>query len=425
MKKLFNILFIFLALNSFSIANAEVVSEENNTQKFTNEQIELLKKMQEFTSVYSIIKNNYVDVKTTEEVINKAIEGMVSSLDPHSEYLNVEKNKDLNEQTSGEFGGVGLQVTEDEETKYLRVISPIEGSPASKEDIKSGDLIIAVNDESTKELSLKDAVLKMRGEVGTVVSLTIKRENNVNEIELERAIIEVPSVFSEVKGGNVGYIKISIFSENTTPGLVKAIEEMEGENITGYILDLRNNPGGLLNEAISVSDVFLNKVDIVSIKSNTMEQKYTGSDGDLINGKPLIVLVNSGSASASEIVAGALQDNKRALIIGTRTFGKGSVQSVIPLEELGKSIRLTTARYYTPNKVSIQGKGIIPDITVRPSKIQELDTYDYREENYKNALDLEETKEFEITKHKEYDENYDYQLVRAMDMIKSASFFSK
>ncbi len=325
------------------------------------------KQLNLFGDVFDRVRSDYVEAPDDSKLIDAAISGMLSSLDPHSSYLNAKSFRDMQVQTRGEFGGLGIEVTM--ENGVVKVVTPIEGTPADLAGVKPGDLIIQLDKEKINGLTLGQAVEKMRGRVKTPLVLTIVRKgvDEPFEITVVRDIIRIKSVrFRQEK--DVGYIRITTFTEQTQKGVEKAIVELKksiGPDIKGYIVDLRNNPGGLLDQAISVSDTFLDRGEIVSTRGRNAEetQRYNARSGDRVEGKPIVVLINGGSASASEIVAGALQDHKRAKIIGTRSFGKGSVQTIIPLGGNG-AIRLTTARYYTPSGQSIQAKGIIPDVVV-------------------------------------------------------------
>lgn len=325
-----------------------------------------------FGDVFERVRSDYVESPDDSALIESAIDGMLTSLDPHSSYLSAKDFQDMQVQTSGKFGGLGIEVTMEE--GVIKVVSPIDETPAARAGILAGDLIIALDGETVQGLNLNEAVDKMRGAVNTPIELTIKREGVEKpfDVTLVRDIITIRSVRSREEG-NIGYVRITTFNEQTYEGLEDAVDEIQEhlgqEDVKGYIIDLRNNPGGLLDQAIAVSDAFLDRGEIVSTRGRHADEtrRHNARDGDLADGKPVIVLVNGGSASASEIVAGALQDHGRATIIGTRSFGKGSVQTIIPLGANG-ALRLTTARYYTPSGRSIQAKGIDPDIEV----IQEL-----------------------------------------------------
>jgi len=322
-----------------------------------------------FSDAFELVRANYVRPVEDKELINNAIEGMVSSLDPHSSYMDAKAFADMQIQTKGEFGGLGLEVTM--EDGLVKVISPIDDTPAAKAGLKTGDFIAAIDQTPIQGMELDDAITKMRGPQGSKVSLTILRPGSKKpfDVTLTRAIVHVDSVKYH-KEGDVGYIRISAFNERTASGLEKAVKDLKqqiGGNLKGYVIDLRNDPGGLLDQAIAVSGDFLSGGEVVSTRGRHSDdtQRYTAkSGGDITGGKPVIVLINGGTASASEIVAGALQDHSRAKVVGMTSFGKGSVQTIIPLGEGGGALRLTTARYFTPSGHSIQAQGIIPDYAV-------------------------------------------------------------
>ncbi len=329
-----------------------------------------------FTRVLDLIERNYVDNVDSEKLAISAIEGMLKTLDPYSAYLTPERYKELEIGTSGEFGGVGIEISG--ENDLLTVITPIEGSPAAKAGINPGDLIIAIDGKSTQGLSVDEAVKSLRGPKGSTVKITIQSQGDKNprEVVLVRDIIYVKSVNSKLVDGMIGYIKLSQFQEKTSEELVKAIEALESENksqLNGLILDLRNNPGGLLTQAVEVADEFIDEGLIVSVKGRMEDQstEYYATKKDNTPGYPIVVLVNKGSASASEVVAEALQDKKRAVILGTKTFGKGSVQSIIKLED-GSGLKLTTAKFYAPSGRSINQVGVIPDVIVEDSQGKDL-----------------------------------------------------
>jgi carboxyl-terminal processing protease len=327
-------------------------------------------KLNLFGDVFERVRAAYVEKPDDSKLVESAINGMLAGLDPHSSYMDPKSFRDMQVQTRGEFGGLGIEVTM--EDGLIKVVAPIDDTPAAKAGVMANDIITHLNDEAAQGLTLNQAVDKMRGPVNTKIKLTIMRKGADKPIEVTivRDIIRVKSVRWHPEGGDVGYIRITQFNEQTTDGLKQAINELNAQlgadKIRGYILDLRNNPGGLLDQAISVSATFLEKGEIVSTRGRNPEetQRFNARHGALIKGKPLIVLINGGSASASEIVAGALQDQKRATLIGTRSFGKGSVQTIIPLGGGNGALRLTTARYYTPSGHSIQATGITPDIEV-------------------------------------------------------------
>jgi carboxyl-terminal processing protease len=323
-----------------------------------------------FGDVFERVRADYVDKPDDSKLIESAINGMLTGLDPHSSYMDPKSFRDMEVEDGGEFGGLGMEVTM--EDGLIKVVTPIEETPAAKAGILANDLIVRVDDKRVQGMTLNQAVEKMRGSPNTQVKLTIVRKGQDKPIEVSvtPALIRLTSVRSKVNGDDVGYIRMTQFTEQTTDELKKAIADItarfSNDKLKGYILDLRNNPGGLLDQAISVSRTFIQKGDIVSTRGRNPEetQSFTAKGGDLTKGKPLIVLINGGSASASEIVAGALQDQKRATILGTRSFGKGSVQTIIPLGSDNGALQLTTARYYTPSGRSIQAKGIVPDIEV-------------------------------------------------------------
>jgi carboxyl-terminal processing protease len=329
-----------------------------------------------FGDVFERVRADYVDQVTDEELIESAIRGMLAELDPHSSYMDQDQFKDMQEQTRGEFGGLGIQVTLEE--GFVKVVSPIDDTPAARAGIQTGDFITHINGESVLGLTLDQAVEMLRGPIDSEVTITVVRgQAEPFDVTLVRDVIKVESVRSRVEG-TIGYIRITQFNEQTTSGLEKAIAEIKaelGDKLVGFVLDLRNNPGGLLSEAISVSDTFLEQGEIVSTRGRHEEdmQRFNARPGDLIDGLPLVVLINDGSASASEIVAGALQDHHRAILLGTRSFGKGSVQTIVPLPGHG-AMRLTTSRYFTPSGRSIQAKGIEPDIEVKLAKIEAIDS---------------------------------------------------
>ena len=323
-----------------------------------------------FGDVYEKIRSDYVEKPDEGKLVEAAINGMLTSLDPHSSYMDSKNFRDMQVQTRGEFGGLGIEVTM--EDGLVKVIAPIDDTPAAKADVRAGDIITHLDGEAVQGLTLNQAVEKMRGPINTKIDIRISRKNVEKPVEVSivRDKIRVRSVRSRVEGDDVGYIRITSFNELTTDGLKKAIGDISmqvpNDKLKGYILDLRNNPGGLLDQAISVSDAFLDRGEIVSTRGRDADetQRFSARAGDLTKNKPVIVLINGGSASASEIVAGALQDHRRATLMGTRSFGKGSVQTIIPLGPGNGSLRLTTARYFTPSGRSIQAKGIAPDIEV-------------------------------------------------------------
>ncbi|MGA7383631.1 MAG: S41 family peptidase [Methylocella sp.] len=323
-----------------------------------------------FGDVFEKIRSDYVEKPDEQKLVEAAINGMLGSLDPHSSYMDAKSFRDMQVQTRGEFGGLGIEVTQ--EDGLIKVVTPIDDTPASRAGILSGDIISAIDGENVQGLSLNQAVDKMRGAPDTSVTLKILRGSNKDpqDIKLTRAVIQIKSVRERQEGDDIGYIRITQFNEQTFEGVRAAIQKFQNDipaaKFKGYILDLRNNPGGLLDQSIAVVNCFLDRGEIVSTRGRNADEtmRYNARPGDLSKGKPVVVLINGGSASASEIVAGALQDHKRATILGTRSFGKGSVQTIIPLGQNNGAVRLTTARYYTPSGRSIQAKGIDPDVTV-------------------------------------------------------------
>jgi carboxyl-terminal processing protease len=340
-----------------------LIAQEASKDSSVYEQLDL------FGDIFERIRAQYVEPVETDALVEAAINGMLTSLDPHSSYLSAKDFDDMQVQTRGEFGGLGIEVTQEE--GFIKVISPMDGTPAAKAGILAGDFITHVNGESVLGLVLDDAVGMMRGPIGSEIIITVVREGTPEpfDVSIIRDTIKLTAVKGRVVGSTV-VLRITTFNDQTTPGmedaLKKGIEELGGiDKLSGVVLDLRNNPGGLLNEAITVSDAFLEKGEIVSTRGRdpASGERYNAKPGDLINGKPIVMLINGGSASASEIVAGALQDHRRAIVVGTKSFGKGSVQTLIPLRGDG-AMRLTTARYYTPSGRSIQALGISPDIVV-------------------------------------------------------------
>nr|WP_298686748.1 S41 family peptidase [uncultured Dongia sp.] len=328
-----------------------------------------------FGEVFERVRAAYVEPTKDDQLVEAAINGMLTSLDPHSSYMNAKEYQDMQVQTKGEFGGLGIEVTM--EDGLIKVVTPMDDTPAAKAGMEPGDLIAQIDGQPVQGLTLNEAVEKMRGEIGSSVTLTVLRgDQDPFEVTLKRDVIQLKSVRWELEDGNIGYVRITSFSEKTDSGLRAAVDELKkatkGE-LSGIVLDMRNNPGGLLDQAIAVSDDFLGKGEIVSTRGRDPNdaQRWNAEAGDIIDGKPMIVLINGGSASASEIVAGALQDHSRAVLIGTKSFGKGSVQSIMAIPGHG-AMRLTTARYYTPSGRSIQATGIDPDIMVEQAKIEKL-----------------------------------------------------
>ena len=392
-----------------------------------------------FGDVFERVRSDYVEEVSDKELIESAIAGMLSSLDPHSSYLNRESFEDMRVETKGEFGGLGIEVTM--ENGLVKVISPIDDTPAAKAGVKAGDLITHLDGEQVMGLTLSEAVDRMRGLVGTEIILMIRREGVEQPIEtrIVRAVIKIQSIRSRIED-SIAYIRVTKFNEQAEIGLIRELSKIKeelGDDLIGVILDLRNNPGGLLDQAISVSDAFLDKGEIVSTRGRRTDsvQRFNAKPGDLADGLPMVVLINGGSASASEIVAGALQDHRRAIILGTRSFGKGSVQTIIPLSGHG-AIRLTTARYYTPSGKSIQAKGIEPDIEVIQGRIETEEQSSQRDEaSLRNRLASEdeingdsnagESDAAESSNGRSALAQKDFQLSRALDLLHGLSLFNK
>ena len=414
-----------------------LIAEQASRDSSVYEQLDL------FGSIFDRVRAQYVEPVETDKLVEAAINGMLTSLDPHSSYLSAKDFEDMQVQTKGEFGGLGIEVTQEE--GFVKVISPMDGTPADKAGILSGDYITHVNSESILGLTLNQAVDLMRGPVGSEIIITVVRQGTDQPFDV--SIIRETIKMDAVKGRTVGkavVLRVTTFNDQTTKGLndalAKGIEELGGiENIEGVVIDLRNNPGGLLNEAISVSDAFLDSGEIVSTRGRNPEdgERYNAQPGDLAKGKPVVVLINGGSASASEIVAGALQDHHRAVVVGTKSFGKGSVQSLIPLRGDG-AMRLTTARYYTPSGRSIQALGISPDIVVqqpaRPNPATDTPTDELKtavqprtEAGLRGAITndsmTEDEKKLYLEEQEQAEEtaklrDEDYQLAYAVDILK-------
>lgn len=418
-------------------ANAQ--SADGDGRNSTFEQLDL------FGEVFERVRAEYVEEVTDKDLIEAAVAGMLTSLDPHSSYLDEESFADMQVQTRGSFGGLGIEVTM--ENGLVRVVSPIDDTPAFRAGLQAGDFISHLDAEPVLGMDLTQAVELMRGPVGSEIVLTIVREEQEPfDVTLKRDVIRIESVRWRVED-DFGYVRISSFTGQTSDGLERAIDGIDeelGGGTRGYVLDLRNNPGGLLDQAVKVTDVFLDRGEIVSTRSRDPDasQRYNAQDGDLTDGKPLVVLINGGSASASEIVAGALQDHRRAVLLGTDTFGKGSVQTIMPLPGHG-AMRLTTARYYTPSGRSIQALGISPDIEVQPARLEELSEGGRREGDLRDALsndqvsssaDGDESPAVEAADAEDGAEEaeetvdqppFDYQLARALDLLRGVSLFNQ
>jgi carboxyl-terminal processing protease len=382
-----------------------------------------------FGDVFEKIRSDYVEKPDEQKLVESAINGMLTSLDPHSSYMDSKSFRDMQVQTRGEFGGLGIEVTQ--EDQLIKVVTPIDDTPASKAGIMSADIISAIDGETVQGMTLNQAVDKMRGAVNTSVTLTILRGPNKDkqDIKLTRAIIQIKSVRSRKEGEDIGYIRITQFNEQTYEGVKAAMAKFQSEipndQFKGYVLDLRNNPGGLLDQSIAVSNAFIDRGEIVSTRGRNADetQRYNARPGDLSKGKPVVVLINGGSASASEIVAGALQDHKRATILGTRSFGKGSVQTIIPLGQSNGAVRLTTARYYTPSGRSIQAKGIDPDVQVLQDVPDELKGKDDTkgEASLKGHLKNGEEEKGGSQAYVPPDPKNDKQLIAAEDLLRGSN----
>jgi carboxyl-terminal processing protease len=380
-----------------------------------------------FGDVFERVRAEYVEEMTDQDLIEAAIEGMLTSLDPHSGYLNPKKYRDMQVQTKGEFGGLGIEVTM--EDGLVKVVSPIDDTPAYRAGIQAGDVITHINSEPVLGMSLSEAVERMRGPVDTSIALTLRRpgEEAPIDVSMARAVITISPVRWRSEG-DVGYVRVTTFNEQTEDSLDDAIGDLRaeiGEGMKGLVLDLRNNPGGLLEQAVGVADVFLERGEIVSTRGRRSDSihRFNARQGDLLDGTPMVVLINGGSASASEIVAGALQDHGRAIVMGTPSFGKGSVQTIMPLPGHG-AIRLTTARYYTPSGTSIQAKGIVPDIEVRQSRVEVIDQGAARREaDLRGRLENEQIEGETSGAASDGEEADDYQLDRAIDLLRGVAMF--
>jgi len=416
----------FLSVVAFSTMLATVpaaaIAAESDEETFR--QLEL------FGDVFERVRAQYVDESADKDLIEAAINGMLQSLDPHSSYLNEESFRDMQVQTRGEFGGLGIEVTM--EQGLVRVVSPIDDTPAARAGLEAGDFITHLDGETVLGLTLSDAVEKMRGRVGSDIELTIRREGQEPfDVTVTRDVVRIRSVRSRTED-KVGYIRVTTFNEQTMDGVEASMESLKeelGDQMIGVVLDLRRNPGGLLDQAVKVSDAFLDRGEIVSTRGREADdtQRFNATKGDLADGLPMVVLINRGSASASEIVAGALQDHKRAVIMGTESFGKGSVQTIMPIAGHG-ALRLTTAAYYTPSGRSIQKTGIEPDILVEQAQItEETPTGRLREQDLRNARDNDGTVQPEDEDEDEVSETtavQDYQLARALDLLKGIATYN-
>jgi carboxyl-terminal processing protease len=391
-----------------------------------------LEDLRTFTEVMSRIQQDYVEDVSEETLLRHAIRGMVSGLDPHSSYLDPSEYQNLQSGTRGEFGGLGIEVGM--ANGFVKVIAPIEGTPADEAGIQAGDTIVRVDGEPVKGMSLQEAVERMRGEPGSEITLSVVREGNNQpfDVTIERAIIEIDSVDSRMLDAGYGYLRISQFQSGTGDDALAAIEELReqaGGSLKGLVLDLRNNPGGVLDAAVAVSDAFLTSGEIVSTKGRIerAQQGFSATPNDALGGAPLVVLVNSGSASASEIVAGALQDHSRAVIMGRTTFGKGSVQNVLPLPE-GAALKLTTARYFTPSGRSIQAAGIEPDVRVANLELKRAESeggQPIKESDLSRHLERSESSEDEADTEADSLADKDYMLAEALNLLKGLAIMDR
>jgi carboxyl-terminal processing protease len=434
------ILSLGLVLGGVIGLSSSVLAERNNTSNVTgvatdNEALPL-EDLKTFTEIFGRIKQDYVEPVSDKKLLEDAVRGMLSGLDPHSAYLIPEEYQELKEGTTGQFGGLGIEVTM--ENGFVKVVSPIDDTPAQRAGIKTGDLIIRLDDKPVKGMSLADAVKTMRGEAGSKIVLTVVREGAETPLKLTivRDIIKAKSVKSKLLDKGYGYVRISSFQSSTGDNLKEALASLKKENnaaLKGLVLDLRNNPGGVLNAAVDVSDAFLRSGLIVYTKGRipNSEMHFNAAYDDLIDDAPMVVLINAGSASASEIVAGALQDSKRAIIMGEKSFGKGSVQTILPTSN-GSAVKLTTARYYTPSGRSIQAEGIEPDIALAPLKLESIEKADFKpvkEADLSNHLQNNKEKVAKDTeaeaKEKEALETKDYALNEALTLLKGLSIIKK
>ena len=453
---MFKKIILFIALIMPVMAeSAQKTKKEEPIVHLTDEQI--YSELKKLALVFETARDKFVEEADERKMLEGAMNGMLAALDPHSSYLSKEDFKEFTDKSYGEFGGLGIQITSDKGA--IRVISPIDDTPASKAGIQAGDYITHIDGEQVFDMTLNQAVKKMKGKPGSKVKLTIVHSGEEpKELTLKRAIIKVKSVkFSEKsdtaaidddKLAKIGYVRISDFGATTTKELRNALKELEKKNVVGYVLDLRNNPGGYLTAAVEVSDAFLDGGEVVSTrgKEKTDIERMFAKPGDMVNGKPVVVLINHGSASASEIVAGALQDNGRGIVMGSQSFGKGSVQQQKPLGD-GSAIHITIARYYTPSGKSIQNEGITPDVEVLQSKIETLEKKEslFTEATFKNSLkndaskkkdkaDQKDTKKSDKSDDEDEDlmnlsdeekDARDYQLQRALDMVRALSKVGK
>jgi carboxyl-terminal processing protease len=434
MKSIFGKTILAVGVVAYFVSAPAFAAAPEKTDK-----TEIYRLLELFGDVFERVRASYVEEVSDKELVEAAIQGMLQSLDPHSSYMNKKTFSDMQVQTKGEFGGLGIEVTM--ESGYVKVVSPIDDTPAHKAGLEPGDLISQIDGVTVQGLNLSQAVEKMRGRVGTEIKLQILRKDTEPfDVTITRDNIRIKSVRYRAEG-DIGYIRVTSFSQQTDTGVQEAFTKLNAEigegKIRGYVLDLRNNPGGLLDQAVSVSDDLLERGEIVSTRGRVEgnAQRFNARPGDLAKGLPIVVLINGGSASASEIVAGALQDHKRAIVMGTKSFGKGSVQTIIPLGTSG-AMKLTTQRYYTPSGRSIQAKGIEPDIEVTQSKLEPLNNRPGRSERDllgslrnedEGATKAPEAAKEEGAKEAEdsdkSDKPFDYQLVRAIDLLHGIALY--
>lgn len=408
------------------------VFAEKNTGAAADADVLPYEDLRTFTEIFGRIKQDYVEPVSDKKLLEDAVRGMLSGLDPHSAYLAADEYQELKEGTTGQFGGLGIEVTM--ENGFIKVVSPIDDTPAQRAGIKTGDLIVRLDDQPVKGMTLTDAVKMMRGEPGSKILLTVVREGEEAplKINLARDVIKVKSVKSKMLEKGYGYLRISSFQSGTGEGLkdsLAALKKENGADLKGLVLDLRNNPGGVLNAAVEVSDAFIKSGLIVYTEGRiaNSEMRFNAAPDDLLNGAPIVVLINAGSASASEIVAGALQDQKRAVIMGEKSFGKGSVQTILPTSN-GAAVKLTTARYFTPSGRSIQAQGIEPDVALAHVKLESLDKGDFKpvkeadlSRHLQNAKEAADAKKEAKNKEDEAPELKDYALYEALNLLKGIS----
>ena len=451
-SKLFSLRFSFMCLLVFGSLTPQLAFSQDE-ERTAGQSVaaeapqedpdDIYRQLSLFGDIFERVRDQYVEEVTDKELIEHAINGMLTSLDPHSAFLNEDDFEEMQVQTKGEFGGLGIEVTM--ENGFVKVVSPIDDTPAYEAGIEAGDYITHLDGESVIGLSLSEAVDIMRGKIGTKIELTVRREGTPEalKIEITRDVIKINPVKSRLLKNDVAYIRITSFNQSTTKNVKDAYKDIKKEAdspLIGLVLDLRNNPGGLLDQAIGVSDLFLDKGEIVSTRGRheADTKRDNATSGDILDGLPIVVLINGGSASASEIVSGALQDHRRAIVLGTQSFGKGSVQTVIPVS-MTSAMRLTTARYYTPSGRSIQAKGIEPDILVEPAKIETIKVERFKEADYNGALDKAEQadapaetddaaandNEDEMTEEEKEALllQKDYQLSRAIDLVKGLDIY--